>query len=144
MQTARHLVGAFVELTAGVQYGHHHFKGAAVLFLVHVNRDTASVILYGDGVVFVDGYFDVRAVACQCLIDGVVYGLIHEMVQTLLADVTDVHGGAFSHSLQAFQDLDVAGGVFRPVHLSFIHCCSSLYILIINVTKLRNNPDMPK
>ena len=86
-----------------------------MLLLVHVHRDTTSVVLYGDGIVFVDCHFDVRAESCQRLINRVVDGFINEVVQTFLADVADVHGGAFSYCLQAFEDLDVTGGVFRPV-----------------------------
>ena len=48
VQTARHFVRAFVELTAGMQHGHHHFKGRASFFGVHIHGDTASVVLYND------------------------------------------------------------------------------------------------
>ena len=44
VQTARHFVRTFVELTAGVQHRHHHLQGAHALFLVDVDGDTASVV----------------------------------------------------------------------------------------------------
>ena len=48
----------------------------------------------------------------QSLIDGVVHDLVHQMVQTPLAGRADIHTGALAHSLQTFQDLDLAGVVF--------------------------------
>ena len=152
VQTARHLVGAFVKLTTGMQHRHHHFECAAMLLLVHIHRDATSVVLHGDRVVFVDGHFDVRTEACQRLIDRVIHGFINEMVKTLLADVADIHGGAFSHGLQALQDLDVAGGIVRPVHLRFIHCFSVLFIFSVlrykvtdfsSCTKIKNKEKFP-
>ena len=52
VQTAGDLVGVLVELATRVQDGHHHFKGGAVLLLVHIGRDTAPVVEDADGVVF--------------------------------------------------------------------------------------------
>ena len=48
----------------------------------------------------------------QSLIDGVIHDLVHQMVQTPLAGRADIHTGALAHSLQTFQDLDLAGVVF--------------------------------
>ena len=107
METTAHLVGTFVELTAGMEHGHHHLKGRLVQFLVLVDGDASAVVLHGDGVVFIDGYLDVGAVACHRLIDGVVYGFIYQVVKTFLADIADIHGGAFPYGLQAFKHLDV-------------------------------------
>ncbi len=48
VQTTADLVGALVELTAGVEHCHDHFKGRLVQFLVFIDRYTAAVILYSD------------------------------------------------------------------------------------------------
>ena len=46
MQTARDLIGVFIELSAGVKHGHNDFKGALVLFRHDIDRNTPAVILY--------------------------------------------------------------------------------------------------
>ena len=112
MQTARHLVGAFVELTSGMEHSQNHLKGALMLLLVHIHGDTAAIVDHGDGVVFVDGHFDVGTEACQGLVDRVVDHLINQMVQTLYTYISDVHGRTLTHCFQPFQHLDIAGAVF--------------------------------
>ena len=77
--------------------------------LVLVYGDAAAVVLYGDGLVLVDCHLYMGAVASHCFVDGVIHGLVNEVVETLLADVTNVHRGAFAHGFQAFKHLDVAG-----------------------------------
>ena len=62
-------VGTFVELTSGMQYGHYNFQCGFLFLFVIVYRDTTSVVLYGDGVVLVNGDFDVVAIAGKCLVD---------------------------------------------------------------------------
>ena len=58
VQTTGHLVGAFIELTAGMQHCQNHLKSALALFLVEVDRYTAAVVDYGYGVVRVYCYVD--------------------------------------------------------------------------------------
>ena len=76
-----------------------------------VYRDTTAIILYGNGIVFIDGDFYMITVAGQCLVDRVVHNLVNQVVQSLFADVSDIHGGTFTYSLQTFQYLDVTGRV---------------------------------
>ncbi len=105
-----------------MQDGHYHLKGRTVLLLVHVHWDSAPVVLYGYGVVFIDSYLYVCAISCQCFVYGVVYDLIHEVVESFLSDVSDVHGRTLPYCLQSLQYLDVTGGV-TCVNLSiFVHC----------------------
>ena len=121
MEAAGDLVGAFVELTASVEHRHDDFEGALVLLLVHIDGDTASVVLHGDAVVLVDGDLDVGAESSECFVDGVIYGLIDEVVKALLADVADVHGRALAYGFQAFKDLDITGAIVRAVLDFFFH-----------------------
>ena len=106
VQTAGHLVAVLVELTARMEDRQDDFQGAAVLLLVHAGRDTAAVVLHPDGIVLQDGDFHVRAEAGHGFVDTVVHDLIHQMVETALTDVTDIHGGALAHRLETFQNLD--------------------------------------
>ena len=48
VQTARYLVGAFVELAAGMKHCEHHFKSAFMLFLMHVHGYAAAIVDHGD------------------------------------------------------------------------------------------------
>ena len=76
VQTAGDLVRAFIKLTAGVKYGHNHFQRASVLFRVHIYGDTATIVLHNDRIVRANRDFNVRTIACQRLIYGVVDRLI--------------------------------------------------------------------
>ena len=122
VQTAGNLVGTLVELTAGVEHGHDNFQGRLVHLLVLVDGNATAVVLNGDTVIFVDGYFNVGAVAGHGLVDGVVDGLIDQVVETLLADVSDIHGRALAHGLQSLEHLDVTRGIVTCVVQFFCHC----------------------
>ena len=122
VQAAGHLVGSFVELAACMEHRHHDFQGRFLFFLMEIHRNAAAIVLHGDGVVLVDGHLDVVAVSGHGLVDGVVHHLVHQVVQAVLADVSDIHGGTLAHSLQAFQHLDVAGRIVVLAHYLFFFC----------------------
>ena len=109
MQTTAHLVGAFVKLAAGVEHGHDDLKRRLVKLLVLVDGDASAVVLNGDALVFVDGHLYVGAIACHCLVDRVVHGLVHQVMKTLLAYIADIHRRTLAHGFKAFQNLDVTG-----------------------------------
>ena len=111
VQTARDLVGAVVELAAGVQGGHHHLGGGLALGDVHVDRDAAAVVGDGDAVVLVDGDGDLLAVAGDGLVDRVVDDFVDEMMQTIGTGGPDVHRRALADRVEAFENLDRAGVV---------------------------------
>ena len=73
VQTARHFIGAFVELTAGVQHSHYHLKCRLVEFFMLVHRNTTAVVAHGDGVVFANGHSDLVAETCKGFVDRVIY-----------------------------------------------------------------------
>ena len=122
VQTARHLVTALVELTACMEHGQHDLQRRPALLFVVVGRDAAAVVPHGDRTVFVDRHFDIRAIAGQRLVDRVVDHLVYQVMESLLADVADVHGRTLAHGLQPFQHLDARRGIllFRSVHF-FTH-----------------------
>ena len=101
---------------------HHDLEGALVHLLVLIDGDTASIVLDGNGVIFIDRYFDMRTIAGHRLVDRVVDGLVDQMVKTLLADVTDVHSGAFAYGFQTLEHLNIARGIILfLVQLFFCH-----------------------
>ena len=95
-----------------MEHRQHHFERRFALLLVVVGRNASAVVLDGDGVVLVDRHVDVGAVARQRLVDRVVHDLVNQVVETLLADVADVHGGTLAHRFETFKDLNVRRGVF--------------------------------
>ena len=69
VQTARHFVRAFIKFTTGVQHRKYHFESRLVLLLVHVDRDTPTVVDNLYRVVFVDIYLDVSGITGHGLVD---------------------------------------------------------------------------
>ncbi len=128
MQTTRYFVRAFIEFTAGMQYGHNHFECRAVLFGVHIHGDTTTIVLYDDRVVFADSNFDVGTIASQGFVDRVVYCFVNQMVQTLFADIANVHGGALAHSFKSFEHLYVTGAIGS---CTFVFCFFHIEMLVV-------------
>ena len=121
MQTAGYFVASLIELTTGMQHGHDDFQGTLVLFLVHIHRDATSVVLNSDAVVLIDCNFNVCTESGQSFVDGVVHRLIHEVMEALFADITDVHGRTLAHGFKSFEDLDVTRAVIRAFLDFFFH-----------------------
>jgi len=109
VKAAGHRVSAAAEFTAGVQLGHHGLDAGDAFAGNFVDRDASTVVNDADAVVRQDRHFDMRGVAGQCLVDGVVDDLVDQVVQTARAGGADVHARADAHRLKAFQHLQVAG-----------------------------------
>ncbi len=120
VKTAGDLVAAAAELAASMEHGVDHLQRRFAGLGLNVHGDTTAVVGNGDGVALVDGHMDFVAVACQCLVNGVVHDLIHQVVQTGGAGGTDVHARAFPNSVQSLQHLNFRGAVF-------VLCCSSVF-----------------
>ncbi len=123
VQTARDLVAALVELTARMEHRQNHFEGRFALLFVEIGRNAAAVVAHGDRVVLVDRNVDMGAVTRQRLVDRVVHHLVYEVVQTLLADVADIHRRAFAYRFETLQHLNVRCrvGLFLPFYV-FCFC----------------------
>ena len=95
-------------------------------FLVLIYRDTTTIVLYGDRVIFVDSYLNVSTIASHRLVDRVVDGFVYQMVETLLADVANVHSRTLTYSFQTLEYLNVTRGVVLfLVQLFFCHYFNS-------------------
>ena len=62
-------------------------------------------------------------VASHGLVDRVIYGLVHEVVESLFAYVSDIHGRALAHGLQSFEHLYVTRGIVVFLVYVFCHNC---------------------
>ena len=107
VQTAGYFISAAAELTAGMQHGKYHFKGRNTHLGMNTGGNTTSVITDADLITGQNGHFDVITEAGQCLVDGVVYDLIDQMMQASGTGRTDIHTGTFTYSLKAFQHLNL-------------------------------------
>ena len=124
VETTGHLVAVLAELTAGMEHRQNDLESRTVLLLVHAGRNTSAIVLYCDGIVFVDEYFDVGTIACKSLVDTVVNHLIHKMMETPFTDITDVHRRSLPHGLKTFQNLNTVRGVLlrrSVVYYFFAH-----------------------
>ena len=99
VQTTGHLVAVFIELTTGVEHGHHDLQRRFMLLRVHIYRNTTTVILHGDGVILVDMNRYLVAETGERLVDRVIHYLIHQVVQTLQRDIADIHRRPLAHRL---------------------------------------------
>ncbi len=52
-----------------MEHCEHHFKGAFVLLLMHVDGNASAIVYNGDRVVFVNCYFDMGAESCKSFVD---------------------------------------------------------------------------
>ncbi len=112
VQTAGDLVAPAAELAAGVQDRKDDLKRALAGLLLDIHRDAAPVVGHADDVPRLDDDVDLRAVAGQGLVDGVIHDLIYEVVQARGRGGADVHARPLAHGLQALEDLDLRSVVF--------------------------------
>ena len=124
VETAGIVIVLTVELAAGMKHGEDDFNAGLVHGRVVVHGHAAPVVIDAGGAVLVqgDGHFGSEAVGR--FVDGVVHDLPQEMVKAAGRSSTDIHAGAHTHSLQAFQHLDITGIIglgchgFTPLGLS--------------------------
>ncbi len=82
------------------------------LLAVDVGRDAAAVVGDGDRAVGVERHGDLRRMARQRLVDGVVDDLIdHVMQARTVVGVADIHAGALAHRVETAQHLDRIGAI---------------------------------
>ena len=112
VQTTGDRVAAAAKLTAGVQHGHDDLDGGFVLGGVLIHGNTATVILDAHRAIGLDGHVDFGGVTGERFVHGVINDLVDQVVQTALGGRADVHAGAFTNRLQAFQHGDVGRTVF--------------------------------
>ena len=91
MKTSGHLVTVLAELTSGMENRKNDFQRGPVLFRMHSGRNSSSVILYTNGVIFGYRDFDMITIAGHSLIYTIVNYLIYKMMKTAHTDVSNIH-----------------------------------------------------
>ena len=127
VQAAGDLIAPAAELAARVQDGKDDLERGTSGLRLNVHGDAAAVIDDGDGVVGIDLHGDVRAVAREGFVDGVIDDLIDEVVQTARGGRADVHARTLAHRFQSLKDLNFRGvvivvGVDRRGLQKFVVC----------------------
>ena len=102
MQTAGNLIASAAEFAAGVQNGEHNLHGGNSHLRLNANRNAASIVHNGDGVVAVNVNINIFTVSGQSLVDTVVHNLIHKMVEPPFRSRTYVHTRPFANGFKAF------------------------------------------
>ena len=116
VKAARHLVGIVVEFSAGMKLRHDHLGRRDAFLGMDFDRDAAPVVGHRDRPVGIQDHLDNVAMSGKRLVDGVVDHLIDHMVKPrAVIRVADIHAGALSHRVQAFQNLDRIRTVIPPV-----------------------------
>ena len=112
VETAGGLVIALLELSAGMENGEDHLERRFSGLGMHIDRNPAPIVFDTDrGAVLVQRDADVRRVPVHRLVDRVVEHFPDQMVKAGRADATDVHAGALTNGLEAFENGDVFCGV---------------------------------
>ena len=137
VQAAGDLVASAAELAAGVQHREDDLQRALAGLLLDIHGNAAAVVGDADDVPRLDNDLDMRAVAGQRLVDGVVHDLIHQMVQSRGRGGADIHARPLAHRLQALEDLDLRGVVFLCDFFGDI-CHSFLQIVILRSVETKN------
>ncbi len=92
-----------------------------------LHGDAAPVIFYDDRTIGVDNNGDGVGDTRHDFVDAVIDDFLDEMVQTTLICGADIHAGAYTHGLQAFENLDVlfavaAVAVYEGFPVPRSHC----------------------
>ena len=113
MQSAGHLVGILVELSAGVQLGHDDLGRGNAFALVNVDGNAAAVVAHGDRAVGVEHDLHRGGMAGERLVDGIVDDFVdHVMQAAAVIGVADIHARPLAHGIEAFQNPDRFRAVF--------------------------------
>ena len=127
VETAGNLVAIAAKLAPGMEHRQNYLHSRLAGFM-QVNRDAAAIIGNGDAVILMNHHVDIRAVACQRLIYGIVHYLINKMMQSTLRCAANIHARTLPDCLQPFQNLNLLGTVFT-IHSRNL----STYILKIDL-----------
>ena len=106
VESAGNFIASAAEFSAGMQHREHDFKRRTAGLCLNVHGNTAAIIYHGNGSVGINLHQNFRAIPCQRFVDGVIYDLIHQMVQTGRRRGPDIHAGPLTNRLQPLQNLN--------------------------------------
>ena len=77
-------------------------------FLMHIHRNSSSVVRYSCRTVFFQRDMDFRTESCQMLVHCIVHDLINQVVQSFCGHASDIHSGTHTYRFQTFQHCNTA------------------------------------
>ena len=80
VEPSGNLVGFVIELAPRMKHREYHFCGGFPRGWVLIHGNAPAVVLYGNAVIRMDGYFHVVAYARQGFIQGVVHNFVNQVV----------------------------------------------------------------
>ena len=99
MQAAGNLVSAAAEFSSGVQNGKDDLHGGDPRLLLNIHRDAPPVVRHGNRIIRVDLHVNLMTEPGQRLVYGIVYNLIHQVMESPRGGAADVHAGTFPDRL---------------------------------------------
>ncbi len=112
VKTAGGLIDLGIKFAAGMQRAHDDFeRGFFRKFRMRIDRNAAAIVVDRQKSVGAQFHFNEGGVSRQRLVHGVVDDFGEQMMQRLLVGAADIHAGPAAHRLEAFEHLDVPGGV---------------------------------
>ena len=129
VQTTGNGVAATAKLTASVQHGHDDLNSGLVLGGVLIHGNTATVILYANSTISLDGHVNFGGVAGERFVDRVIYDLVDQVVQTALSGRANVHAGALTNRFQTFQHGNIGCTVFMLLFRCILFRCHEAELL---------------
>src|SRR5260370_4919546 len=87
------------------------FEGRSVFRGMHIDRDSAAVVLDRNSIVAQNYNVDLGAESRERFVNRVVDDLGYEMVQSTLGGIADVHPGTFANCFESFENLDGLGAI---------------------------------
>src|SRR5215813_13994166 len=95
MQSARVLVCAVSEFSAGVQIRQHELNRRHLPFRMNVDRNATAIVAHGDRSVHVDDDFDFCAKSGEMFVDGIIENFINQVMQSPFVRVSNKHARPF-------------------------------------------------
>ena len=117
MKSSGYFVSSTAEFSSRMKNSKYHLNCRFSSFMVDACRNSTSIIFHSDRIIHVDRDLDMSAISSQCLINGIIYDLIHQMVQSPEGSIINIHTRSFSDRLKSFQYLNLICSVFCT-HLS--------------------------
>ena len=112
MQTTGYLISAATKLSACVKNSKHHLYCRFIGLVINADRNTSSIINYGNRIIFFNCHINFCAITCQSLIDRVIHNLIYQMMKTTDRCTAYIHTRSFTNCFQSLQNLDLICSIF--------------------------------
>ena len=124
VQAAGDLIAPAAELAARMEHGQGDGQGVFAGLCVIADGNAAAVVAHGDRSVPQERDLDVRTVARERFVDGVIDDLAHKVMQAARIGRADVHARAAPNGFQPFEHLDLRGVIV----LRLLFHCHSLFL----------------